>query len=82
MIKMTRVMIGAKPRSRLHKRLMKLSIRINMLLGGEKDQTFSARNHERKRQGLPNVTWLIDLLLGENHCLLCWVNWKVRTRET
>ena len=51
---------------------------INTILGGEPYQTFSARNWERKRNGLPNLVWLIDGLLyfDQDHCMDCWIIWK------
>jgi hypothetical protein len=76
---MTPVMIGAIGQY-LKRVLISLSVLLNVILGGDNNQTFSARNHEWKRQGLPNVTYMIDLLLGKDHCIRCWVYWKVRKR--
>jgi hypothetical protein len=64
--------------SRIYKRLVRLSIGFNRLLGGESQQTFSARNWQRKRNGLTNLVFLIDFFLGKGHCCECWVNWKIR----
>ena len=55
-----------------------LSILINVILGGSSNQTFSARNYQRKREGKRNIVKGIDKVLGEDHCLFCWTNWKVR----
>ena len=55
-----------------------LSVLLNVLLGGGNNQTFSARNYEWKRLGKYNIVWLIDLLLGKDHCLECWAYWRVR----
>lgn len=55
-----------------------LSVTLNVLLGGELNQTFSARNHQWQRDGKFNLVWLIDALLGKDHCTHCWVYWKVR----
>ena len=52
--------------SYLKRILISLSVLINVILGGDNNQTFSARNHEWKRQGLPNVTYLIDVLNNTN----------------
>jgi hypothetical protein len=37
-----------------------LSILLNVILGGRSNQTFSARNYQRKLDGKPNLVWLID----------------------
>lgn len=76
---MTHVMIGATLRY-LKRILIALSVLLNVILGGDNNQTFSARNHEWKRRSLPNVTLLIDFVLGKGHCMTCWVYWKVRKR--
>ena len=55
-----------------------LSILINVILGGKSNQTFSARNYQRKKDGRYNCVMLIDKVIGEDHCLFCWTNWKVR----
>jgi hypothetical protein len=55
-----------------------ISIKINKMLGGEAQQTFSARNWQRKRDGLPHLVFAIDFALGKGHCCDCWINWKLR----
>lgn len=55
-----------------------LSVFLNVLTGGASNQTFSARNWDWKRRGLPHIVGAIDLILGEEHCMQCWVFWKVR----
>ena len=55
-----------------------LSVLLNVILGGESNQTFSARNHDWRRRNLPNIVWLIDSLLGKNHCMNSWSYWRVR----
>lgn len=55
-----------------------LSILINVTLGGKSNQTFSARNYQRKKDGKRNVVKGIDRMLGEDHCLMCWTNWRTR----
>ena len=55
-----------------------LSILINVILGGRSNQTFSARNYQRQRDGKANCVKAIDRVLGKDHCLFCWTNWKVR----
>ena len=66
------------PSTKIYKSLVKLSIKINKMLGGEAQQTFSARNWQRKRDGLPNMVFIIDSILGKGHCVECWINWKTR----
>jgi hypothetical protein len=55
-----------------------LSVLINVLLGGASNQTFSARNYERKIRGKINLVWLIDLIFffDKNHCFMSWAFWK------
>jgi len=55
-----------------------LSVLLNVLLGGSNNQTFSARNWQWKKNNKPNLVWLIDLIIGKDHCVECWVYWKVR----
>jgi hypothetical protein len=55
-----------------------LSVLFNVLTGGASNQTFSARNWDWKKRKLPNMVFVIDLLLGKEHCLTCWVWWKTR----
>ena len=62
----------------IYDRMVRLSINLNKMLGGPGQQTFRARNWQRKRDGLPHLVFAIDLFLGKGHCLECWVNWKVR----
>lgn len=76
---MIHVMIGAIGRY-LKRIMIAVSVLINVLLGGDNNQTFSARNYEWKRRGLPNLSILVDFILGKEHCLHCWVYWKVRKR--
>ena len=58
-----------------------LSILFNVITGGSSNQTFSARNWQWKKEGRRNLVSVIDRLFWfeENHCLECWVHWKVRT---
>lgn len=59
-----------------------LSILLNVTLGGKPHQTFSARNYQRRREGLLNIASGIDKILGDGHCLECWVNHIIRERNT
>ena len=58
--------------------LIAISVLMNVILGGKLNQTFSARNWEWKRNGKPNISWLIDKVLGKDHCSRCWSYWKTR----
>lgn len=62
--------------------MIALSVLLNVILGGNSNQTFSARNWDWKRRNKPNITWMIDAVLGKGHCLECWVYWKVRKDQT
>ena len=62
----------------LKRLLIALSVLLNVILGGQNNQTFSARNHQWKKDGKPNISRHIDAVLGDGHCLTCWVYWKVR----
>jgi hypothetical protein len=57
-----------------------LSVLLNVMLGGYSNQTFSARNHEWKRRGKPNLVWTIDRIFfwDSDHCLRSWTYWIVR----
>ena len=55
-----------------------LSVLLNVVLGGASNQTFSARNWQRKKDNRLNMVWVIDKLIGNGHCAECWVYWKVR----
>lgn len=57
--------------------LRKLSIRLNKLVGSGEVRTFCSYQHKRKREGKWNVTLLLDLTLGKDHCLISWVNYKL-----
>ena len=55
------------------------SMLLNVILGGELNQTFSARNYQRKRENKKNVCFLIDILFyyDTDHCMLSWTYWKL-----
>ena len=61
-----------------------ISILLNVIFGGDSNQTFSARNYGWKREQKLNLVWTIDLLFrvlfkDDDHCLQSWVYWYVRT---
>jgi len=58
-----------------HRVGVSLSVLVNVILGGQANQPVSARQHERKRAGKFNLTWLIDRLTSEGHCRMSWVYW-------
>ena len=62
----------------LYRVLTAMSVLLNVVLGGQLNQTFSDRNWELKRQGKFNIVWLIDIIIGRDHCCECWAYWKVR----
>lgn len=74
---MIRVMIGQATQYLLRV-LIVLSILVNVLLGGHINQTFSARNWERKKNKKLHMVNLIDTVLGKGHCAEAWVWWKTR----
>lgn len=55
------------------------SILLNALFGGRTNQTFSARNWDRKRKGKVNLVWLIDAIFfhEKNHCQESWIKWAI-----
>ena len=50
-----------------------LSITWNAIWGGRRYETFSALQYEMHLDGVINIAWLIDLMLGEDHCFECWI---------
>lgn len=78
MIHMMMLLIGL---GKYLKRVMiAVSVLVNVVLGGDNNQTFSARNHQWKRDGKPNIVFFIDSILGRDHCMNSWSYWKVRKR--
>lgn len=62
------------------KRLMiATSIFINVLFGGRINQTVSATQWQRKRDGKWHAVWLIDAIFYRDieHCMEAWVKWKI-----
>jgi hypothetical protein len=55
-----------------------LSVLLNVILGGKSNQTFSARNYQWKKSNKLNLVWLIDTILGKNHCVDAWAYWIIR----
>lgn len=57
-----------------------ISVLLNVLLLGNSNQTFSARNWQRKRDGKYHLCGLIDKLFWyqPDHCLTSWIYWRVR----
>jgi len=55
------------------------SILLNTIFGGKSNQTLSATQYERKRNGLWNICWLIDRIFfwDDRHCENAWVKWKI-----
>lgn len=59
--------------------LLAISILINTLLGGSTNQSFSARNWHWKKQGYPNLVWLIDKIFfwEVDHCFESYIKWYI-----
>jgi hypothetical protein len=53
-----------------------LSVTLNAILAGQPYQTFSARNYVWYLKDKRNLVWLIDTMLGKDHCWECFLNWK------
>jgi len=54
-----------------------LSVLINVIMLGESNQTFSARNYAWKKANKPHIVWIIDFLVfwDADHCLHSWLYW-------
>lgn len=76
---MIRAMIGVTTQY-LKLRLIKLSMLLNRLSGGDPSQTFSAGSYAKQRKGEPSWTKQIDYLFGKGHCLDCWIYWCIETK--
>lgn len=63
----------------LNRIVIAFSILVNCLLGGRNNQTFSARNWQRKRDGKLNLVWLIDKIffMQRDHCQDSWIKWTI-----
>lgn len=57
------------------------SVLVNVILGGASNQTFSARNRQWQKKGRPNLVFLIDGILGKNHCCECYAYWLIRQNK-
>jgi hypothetical protein len=68
------------PKKYFHRILIALSVLLNVILGGNSNQTFSARNYQQKREGKFNLVWLIDAIFWfePDHCLHSWSYWYTR----
>lgn len=75
---MIRVMIGRITKY-LGRIFISFSIFINVLLGGRNNQTFSARNWQRKKDNKINFVWLIDGIFfwEKGHCRDAWIKWTI-----
>ena len=51
---------------------------VNALLGGKNNQTFSAGQYARRKKGLYNCVFLIDIVFFKRgHCKDSWVKWEI-----
>lgn len=57
-----------------------ISVLLNVILGGKSNQSFSARNWQRKRDGKWHLCDLIDAIFWfeTEHCASSWTYWRVR----
>ena len=58
---------------------IQLSILINVLCGGKLNQTVSATQHQRRRDGKANIASIIDWIFfwDIEHCMEAWVKWRI-----
>lgn len=58
---------------------IQFSILINVLLGGRLNQTLSATQWQRKRDGKLHLVWLIDRIFYKDieHCMEAWIKWQI-----
>lgn len=58
---------------------IQVSILLNVLFGGKLNQTISATQHQRKRDGKANIASLIDSFFfwEVEHCMEAWLKWKM-----
>ena len=54
-----------------------ISILFNVILLGSLNQTFSARNYIWKKKSKRNFVYIIDLILGTDHCMDSWIKWTI-----
>lgn len=59
------------------------SIFLNVLFGGKSNQSFSAAQHQRRRDKKWNLCPIIDRIFfwELEHCLEAWVKWKLIHRS-
>lgn len=55
---------------------------INVLFGGSMNQTLSATQYQRKRDGKVNLVRLIDAVFfwERGHCEEAWIKWQIINR--
>lgn len=55
------------------------SILLNVLFGGKLNQTISATQHQRRKDGKTNFASLIDSFFfwEIEHCMEAWLKWKM-----
>lgn len=58
---------------------VQFSILINVLFGGKLNQTVSATQHQRRRDGKANFASVIDAIFYRDieHCMEAWIKWRI-----
>ena len=61
----------------LNRVLISFDMMLNVILGGELNQTFSARSYLQQKRGKFNLVWLIDLIFfwDPSHCMSSYITW-------
>ena len=56
-----------------------LSVLFNVILGGNSNQTLSARNYQLQKEGKINIVPLLNFIfMNPEHCMHSWIYWRVR----
>jgi len=59
--------------------LIASSILFNVIIGGRLNQSFSAAQHQKRRDGKANIASIIDFIFYKDieHCMEAWIKWKI-----
>jgi len=63
----------------LNRVLLAFSILFNTILGGSTNQSFSARNWQRRKRSQMNLVWLINRIFfwEYDHCRESYIKWVI-----